>query len=190
VGGEEASFQRTGPILERMGEHVFYMGKSGMGNSMKLVVNTLLGLEMQAIAEALALGEKAGLEKQRLLEVLGQTSVIAPSHKAKLENARRDEYPAAFAIGLMHKDFGLLLEQAGRLALPMPATAAAQQMCGAELTAAQRREHDGTEDEDYSAVIRTMEDLAGIAAPLRAGGAVIRRRGRAFARRGRRRGRG
>ena len=48
------------------------MGASGMGTTMKLVVNTLLGLGMQALAEAIALGEKAGLEKRLLLEVLYQ----------------------------------------------------------------------------------------------------------------------
>ena len=61
VGGEQETFERCRPILEVLGKNTFYMGGSGMGTTMKLVANTLLGLGMQALAEAIALGEKAGL---------------------------------------------------------------------------------------------------------------------------------
>jgi 3-hydroxyisobutyrate dehydrogenase-like beta-hydroxyacid dehydrogenase len=73
-----------------LGQSSFYMGPSGMGTTMKLVVNTLLGLGMQALAEAIALGEKAGLEKGVLLDVLGQTAVLTAGQKAKLENVRHE----------------------------------------------------------------------------------------------------
>ena len=100
------------------------------------------------------LGEKGGLERDRLLEVLGQTAVVAPAHKGKLENARRSAYPVAFALRLMYKDFGLIIQQALELDIPMPVTVVAQQFCAAEY--ARQRE------EDYSAVISLMEDLARI----------------------------
>ena len=63
VGGEQETYQQCQPILDILGQSSFYMGPSGMGTTMKLVVNTLLGLGMQALAEAIALGEKAGIEK-------------------------------------------------------------------------------------------------------------------------------
>jgi 3-hydroxyisobutyrate dehydrogenase-like beta-hydroxyacid dehydrogenase len=164
VGGQRDAFERCLPILQVMGQHVFHMGPSGAGNTMKLVVNTLLGVEMQAIAEALALGEKAGLERGTLLSVLGQTAVIAPSHKAKLDNAGKSVYPAAFALDMMRKDFGLILEEAMRLSVPMPATAAAAQMCDAEHAISQRAASGGgtPAEEDFSVVIRLMEELAGL----------------------------
>ena len=154
VGGEQTTFERCQPILEVLGTTVWYMGPSGAGTTMKLVVNTLLGVEMQAIAEAIALGQKAGLEKGRLLDVLEQTALIAPAHKAKFANARREEYPVTFALRLMHKDFGLIQQEATSLAVPMPATAAAQQACAAEQAK--------NTEEDYSAVIRLMEEWAGL----------------------------
>lgn len=120
--------------------------------TMKLVVNSLLGLGLQALAEAIALGEKAGIEKNRLLDVLGQMAVVAPTHKPKLENARRNEYSVNFALRLMYKDFGLILNQAAELSVPMPATAAAHAFCAIE-------QAKGIE-EDYSAVIQLMEQLA------------------------------
>ena len=152
VGGEAATYQRCQPILGQLGT-AFHMGPSGAGTTMKLVANALLGTGMQALAEAIVLGEKAGLDRDRFLDVLGQTAVIAPSHKGKLENARHEDYPIAFALRLMYKDFGLILRTAGELAVPMPVTAAARQICAAEY--AHGRE------EDYSAVISLMEALAG-----------------------------
>jgi 3-hydroxyisobutyrate dehydrogenase len=153
VGGEPAMYERCRFLLDPLGKS-FYMGSNGMGATMKLVANALLGAGMQALAEAIVLGEKAGLERDRLLDALGQTAVVAPSYKGKLENARRSAYPVSFALQLMYKDFGLILREAIEFAVPMPVTVVAQQLCAAEY--ARRRE------EDYSAVIGLMEELAGL----------------------------
>jgi len=155
VGGDQAVYERCLPILLTLTERCFYMGPSGMGTAMKLVVNTLLGVEIQVLAEAVALGEKAGLEKERLLDVLAQTAVISPRQKLAMDNVRREEYPTTFALQLMHKDFGLILREAGALRVPMPVTAAAEQLTGVELASG--------EDGDITMSIRWMEDLAGIA---------------------------
>jgi 3-hydroxyisobutyrate dehydrogenase len=154
VGGEQETYQQCKPILDILGQSSFYMGLSGMGTTMKLVVNTLLGLGMQALAEAIALGEKAGVEKGLLLEVLRQTTVLTAGQKSKLENVKREEYPTNFALSLMHKDFSLVLSQAYDLSVSMPATAAAQQM----YTAATAKGRDA----DFSIMIQFMEQLAGI----------------------------
>ena len=154
VGGDQQTYEQCKPILDVLGENSFYMGASGMGSTMKLVVNTLLGLGMQALAEAIALGEKAGLEKGLLLDVLGQTTVLTPGQKSKLENAKREEYPTNFALSLMHKDLSLVLSQAYDLSVSIPATAAAQQM----YTAAMAKGRDA----DFSLMIQFMEELAGL----------------------------
>ncbi|TMC50072.1 MAG: NAD(P)-dependent oxidoreductase [Chloroflexi bacterium] len=159
VGGEEDVYQKCQPVLAVLGNKTFYLGPSGAGATMKLCVNTLLGLGVQALAEAIALGLKAGLPRERFLQVLGETAVVSPSQKAKLENARTDEYPAAFALRLMFKDFGLIVETAMELAVPMPATAAAVQVAAAE----HARQLAARSDEDFSVVVRAMERLAGVA---------------------------
>src|SRR5881409_49930 len=132
VGGEEDVYQKCQPILAVLGSKTFYLGPSGAGATMKLCVNTLLGLGVQALAEAIALGMKAGLPREQFLQVLGETAVVSPSQKSKLENARKDDYPAAFALRLMFKDFGLIVETAMEWSVPMPATAAAVQVAAAE----------------------------------------------------------
>jgi 3-hydroxyisobutyrate dehydrogenase-like beta-hydroxyacid dehydrogenase len=153
VGGDQETFERCKPVLDVLGTSSFYMGESGRGTTMKLVVNTLLGLGMEALAEAIALGERAGLEKDLLLEVLDQTAVLTPGQKSKLQNVRQEDYPTNFALSLMHKDFALVLEQAYQLSVAMPATAAAQQM----YTAAMAK---GMSTADFSVMIQFLEELA------------------------------
>ncbi len=121
---------------------------------MKLVVNTLLGVGMQAIAEGVVLGEKAGLDRERLLEVLAKTGVIAPAHVGKLARVATNDYTPQFPLRLMHKDFQLILSTAAQEELIMPATEAAFRVNSVELAR-------GAE-EDFSAVLRRMEEVAGV----------------------------
>jgi 3-hydroxyisobutyrate dehydrogenase-like beta-hydroxyacid dehydrogenase len=151
-GGDEELFQAAQPIFSSIASQYFYLGGSGSGTAMKLVANTLLGVGMQAIAESVALGQKEGLDRHRLLEVLSHTAVIAPAHLGKLSRADRGDYSPQFTIGLMNKDFGLVLETAAAARVPMPATAAAFQMNVAEFSECK--------EEDFSAVITLMERLA------------------------------
>jgi 3-hydroxyisobutyrate dehydrogenase-like beta-hydroxyacid dehydrogenase len=154
VGGEQDTYQRCKPILDILGQSSFYMGTSGMGTTMKLVVNTLLGLGMQALAEAVALGEKAGIQKDVLLDVLGQTAVLTTGQKAKLDNVRREQYPTQFALSLQHKDLRLIMSEADEVSVSMPATAVALQMYTAALAKGM--------DEDFSIMIKFMQQLAGV----------------------------
>lgn len=119
---------------------------------MKLVVNTLLGIGMQAIAEAVALGEKAGLNRKRLLDVLSETAVVAPAHVGKLERAVKGDYGPQFPIRLMNKDFGLILSLAAAVGARMPATDAAFEVNARQL--------DLGPEQDFSAVILQMEKRA------------------------------
>jgi 3-hydroxyisobutyrate dehydrogenase len=164
VGGEQDAYQRCHPILEVLGNSIFYMGTSGMGTTMKLVANTLLGLGMQALAEAITLGEKAGLEKRLLLDVLEQTAVLTPGQKAKLANVAHEQYPTQFALSLIHKDFRLVLDEAYAASVPMPSTAVAEQMYTAALAKGM--------EADFSIMIRFMEDLAGVPGVAEAPGAA------------------
>ncbi len=151
AGGDPEVFQAAEPIFQALAKHYFLMGPAGSGTSMKLVVNTLLGIGMQAVAEAVALGESEGLDRKRLLEVLSQTAVIAPAHIGKLARAEHDDYASQFGVSLMNKDFRLILEAANSSSLVLPATTAASEVNSSVLN------EDPTAD--FSAVIRYMEKL-------------------------------
>src|SRR5271170_7771207 len=157
-GGERASFDAAELIFRAIARKYFHVGPSGSGATMKLVVNSLLGIGMQAIAEAVALGEKAGLDRNRLLDVLSQTAVVAPAHVGKLQRAKNYDYSPQFPLRLMNKDFGLILSLAAAIGAVMPATRAAFEINAAEWAQAQ--------EQDFSAVILEMEKRA----HLRSGG--------------------
>jgi len=148
-GGDQGCFDASDSIFRVIARKYFYLGPSGSGATMKLVVNSLLGVGMQAIAEAVALGEKARLDRNRLLDVLSQTAVVAPAHLAKLERAMKNDYSPQFPLRLMNKDFGLILNLAAVVGAEMPATRAAFEV-NAALSA------QGAE-QDFSAVILEME---------------------------------
>jgi 3-hydroxyisobutyrate dehydrogenase len=155
AGGSRELFNAAKPIFDVLAKQYFLLGGPGSGTAMKLVVNTLLGVGMQAIAEAVVLGEKAGLDRKHLLDVLSQTAVITPAHVGKLARIAVNDYTPQFPLRLMNKDFKLILEAAAETRVPMPATEAAFHVNSEELA-------DG-EEEDFSAVLRRMEDIAGIA---------------------------
>jgi 3-hydroxyisobutyrate dehydrogenase-like beta-hydroxyacid dehydrogenase len=128
------------------------MGPSGNGASSKLAVNALLGIGVQAVAEALMLGTRLGLDKSRLIDLISDTVVVSPSQKTKLQNARTGEYAPAFPLRLMNKDLGLIMAAASATSTPMPVVAIAHQI---SKTGVAR----GRGDEDMSVVIKIMEEL-------------------------------
>jgi len=148
-GGEREAFEASEPIFAAIARQWFYMGGAGSGMSMKLVVNLLLGVGMQAIAEAVALGEKLDLPRDPLLDTLSKTAVVAPAHAGKLATAKKQDYKPQFPARLMHKDFGLILAAANQVGLSLPATEAAAQINATEAGSGM--------EEDFSAVIRRME---------------------------------
>src|SRR5437016_216706 len=151
-GGDKECFEGAESIFRVIAKMYLYIGPSGSGATMKLVVNTLLGIGMQAIAEGVALGEKAGLERKRLLEVLSQAAVGAPAHVGKLQRAMKRDYSPQFPIRLMNKDFGLILDLASTVGARMPATGAAFDINARQL--------DEGAEQDFSAVILQMEKRA------------------------------
>ncbi len=148
-GGELAVFSAADPIFAAIARQWFYMGPAGSGVAMKLVVNALLGVGMQAIAEAVALGARLGLAHDRLFDTLAKTAVVAPAHIGKIAAAKQDDYSPQFPVRLMRKDFALILSNSERLGVPMPVTREASKVM--EIEAAYGRE------EDFSAVVKLIQ---------------------------------
>jgi 3-hydroxyisobutyrate dehydrogenase len=148
-GGDRQDFDAAEAIFTAIAKQWFYMGPSGSGVAMKLVVNALLGIGMQALAEAVTLGGALGLPRDLLFDTLAKTAVVSPVQAGKLASTKRHDYTPQFPIRLMKKDFGLALDAAMRAGLSLPATEAAAAVNAAETG-------DGGE-EDFSAVVRRME---------------------------------
>lgn len=148
-GGDPNIFTKLEPIFQTFARQYFHLGASGSGTAAKLVVNALLGVGMQAIAEACALGEREGLDRDQLLTVLGKTAVVAPAHAGKLSRVMRNDYSPQFPLRLMNKDFRLILEAASQSDLSLPATEAAFQVNSDAFVF--------WPDLDFSVVIQEME---------------------------------
>jgi 3-hydroxyisobutyrate dehydrogenase len=156
AGGDEADFKAVEPLLEAVGKEVTYLGEAGMGATMKLVLNMLMGVQMPALAEAVVFGERAGLDREQILEMISKSGYSSPvmSFRCAIMGQRNFEF-AAFKLGLMRKDMMLVLGESQKLGVPMPVSESAYAM----LTAAQQQ---GLGDLDVAAILAFQERMAGL----------------------------
>jgi 3-hydroxyisobutyrate dehydrogenase-like beta-hydroxyacid dehydrogenase len=147
LGGNAETLKRMEPVLSAMGKRWFHLGPHGAGQTVKLAMNMILALEVDALAEALALVTGAGLPGKRLIEVLQSSMARATVLDVKAPMMLEGNYAPSFPLRLMHKDLGLALDLANQLGVPLPATAAAREIYNGVKGAAK-------EDLDYAAVAR------------------------------------
>lgn len=123
-GGRQEIFDRCVPIFESIARQWFLMGPATSGLQMKLVVNLLLGINMEAIAEVVSFGEQLGLDRNALLDVLPKTAVIAPAFSGKFLKIKAEDYSPQFPLHLMNKDLHLVQNAATRSVSALPAASA------------------------------------------------------------------
>jgi 3-hydroxyisobutyrate dehydrogenase-like beta-hydroxyacid dehydrogenase len=125
-GGDPDTFEQCVPIFESIARQWFLIGPGSSGVQMKLVVNLLLGLDMQATAEAVSLGEHLQIDRNVLLDVLSKTAVIAPAMLGKLRKIKDSDYAPEFPLRLMSKDMDLVMDAARTSGADLPAACVAQ----------------------------------------------------------------
>ena len=122
---------------------------------MKIVLNMLMGIQMPALAEAVVFGERAGLQREQILEAINGTGYSSPVMNLRCPMiAERRFEPPMFRLGLMRKDMMLVLERCQQLGVPMPVSESAYAM----LTAATAQ---GLGDLDVAAIVAFQERMAG-----------------------------
>jgi 2-hydroxy-3-oxopropionate reductase len=154
VGGDKAVFERVLPIFQAMGKTITLLGPLGFGGFTKLANQIIVAVNLTALAEALTLGKKAGLDRELLLTALAGGLAGSKCLDQKKPNYVSNTYNPGFKIDLHYKDLGLIMESARALGVPLPATAVVQ-----ELFSALRVK--GRGGLDHSGVITLLEDLAG-----------------------------
>jgi 3-hydroxyisobutyrate dehydrogenase-like beta-hydroxyacid dehydrogenase len=147
VGGDAQTLKDVEPVLRVLGKKWFRLGPNGAGQTIKLAMNLILALQVDALAEALALVTGAGLEGEKLVEVLQSSMARSGVLDVKAPNLLKGEYTPSFPLRLMHKDLRLALELAKEKNVELPAAAAAYKTYSAVKDAAK-------EDLDYSAVMK------------------------------------
>jgi 3-hydroxyisobutyrate dehydrogenase len=128
VSGDEQVFHRVEDLLRDIGPNVFYVGGADEARVLKLALNLMIAGNAQLIAEALVLGEAHGLDRARMLEVMGASAVGSPFVKYKTAALLQDDYSATFTGHAMAKDLAMALAAAHEANAPMPVTATIQQL--------------------------------------------------------------
>ncbi len=151
VGAEAQDFARCEPLLRLMGKTIRHVGGVGMGTSMKMVVNMLLGTSMAAFSEALALGRALGFSQAALLDVLVGGATTAPFIAAKRARIESGSFAPEFPLRLMYKDLQLAASTAFEHGVPLPTTNAVKEVFAMAFAA-------GLADEDFSAVVELFRE--------------------------------
>ncbi len=133
-GGDPNTFEQCVPLFESIARQWFLIGPGSSGVQMKLVVNLLLGLDMQAIAEAVSLGEHLEIDRNVLLDVLSKTAVIAPAMAGKIRKIKDNDYSPEFPLRLMSKDMTLVMDAARKSGADLPAASVAQSVLASHVS--------------------------------------------------------
>ena len=128
VSGGEDVFRAVEPLLRDIGPNVFLVGAAEEARVLKLALNLMIAGTAELIAEALVLGEASGLDRARMLEVMGASAVGSPFVKYKTAALVADDYSATFTTAAMYKDLALALDAGHEAGVPLPVTAAVQQL--------------------------------------------------------------
>jgi 2-hydroxy-3-oxopropionate reductase len=154
VGGSEAAFARAKPLFEKMGRNITLVGGVGAGQTAKVANQIIVGLTIEAVSEALLFAQKAGADPAKVREALMGGFAASRILEAHGDRMIKRTFDPGFRIRLHRKDLGLAIDAAKALNLSLPNTAATQQLMNAAIAL-------GDGDKDHSALIRTLEVLAG-----------------------------
>jgi 2-hydroxy-3-oxopropionate reductase len=154
VGGDPAVFERARPILERLGKPIL-CGPTGAGQTVKACNQIATALHMIAMAEALVLGAKAGVDPTIVLKVLSSGYAQSRVMDARGPKVVQGDFAPGFRSQLHYKDLNIVRETARSLGCCLPASALAHELFSA-------MQAQGWGDLDHSAVIKVLESLSNV----------------------------
>jgi 3-hydroxyisobutyrate dehydrogenase-like beta-hydroxyacid dehydrogenase len=155
VGGDAAVLDAVRPTLHVMGSTVIHAGSVGQGSWLKLLANALMGVSMQAFFDLLALGQRAGFDRETLARTLGGMPSASPVMQRKTPSILSGDFTPQFPLALFEKDLRQLLEAAGEIGVDQPLVARTQEQF-ADAARAVRG------DQDYAVAAVAAEERAGI----------------------------
>lgn len=155
VGGDKAAFEKCRNIFQAMGKNVYHLGPVGSGLSLKLVNNLLVAVNGLAVAEALVLGKKAGLDPEIILEVIPKSAGDSWMFRNRAPQMVHRDFTCRGELDILLKDLGFILDMASSLKLPLTLSAVAKEIY-------QMASCLGYGKEDDSIIIKAVEKMAGI----------------------------
>lgn len=153
VGGGSADLERARPLLDVLGRTIVHVGGPGAGQVVKACNQIVVAVTIAAVSEALVLGSKAGVEPDKILDVLGGGLAASRVIEMRRRNFLEHDFAPGFRIDLHHKDLDIALQSGDAYGVTLLATGLVQQMLGALRT----RGHGG---DDHSGLLQLVEELA------------------------------
>ena len=126
-GGDNAPFESVKPIALCFSRAFTRIGESGAGQLAKMVNQVAIAGLVQGLAEALAFGQRAGLDMPLVLEVIGKGAAQSWQMDSRGKSMLEDRFDFGFAVDWMRKDLGLVLDEARRNGAQLPVTALVDQ---------------------------------------------------------------
>ena len=153
VGGPEDAFDRARPLFDVLGKTIVRLGDAGAGQTAKACNQILVAVTIEAVSEALVLASKAGVDPERLIEVLSGGLAGNKVMEVRRRNLLEHDFTPGFKVALHHKDLGIALRTARELDVFLPTTAIVDQMLSALLAA-------GDGGLDHSALLKVIEQAS------------------------------
>jgi 3-hydroxyisobutyrate dehydrogenase len=160
VGGDATVLERCRPILTTLGTEIHHVGPLGSALVVKIVNNVMSMGNVAVAAEAMVLGVKAGMDPERLFEILATSGGRSHHFLKRFPNVLAGDFAPRFSIALSRKDLGLAARMAESLGLPMPTLATVRQVYEAAAAT-------GLDAQDMAAVTALFERWAGVAVRAR-----------------------
>lgn len=155
AGGTEPAFKRALPVFEKMGKNIVHIGKQGAGQTAKACNQIVVGMTIQAVAEALTLAKKSGVDiakvRAALLGGFAQSKILDLHGQRIIDR----NFKPGFKIKLHRKDMRIALQAGQDLAVPLPGSAVVAAQMDAMLAA-------GNGDLDHSALALYLESVSGL----------------------------
>ncbi len=155
VGGPKETFEACVPVLQTMGVKIVYAGANGMGSTLKLVNNLILGVAIHASAEALVLATKAGLDPQAVIEITSVGGARTGAMETRGPRMVRRDFSPHFSANNMYKDLSNVLKLAEECGASLPVAGAAREILRAVKT-------QGKGDLDSCVVMTVLEAMANV----------------------------
>lgn len=149
VGGSADTLARARPILSAMGKEIVHLGPTGAGARMKLINNFVCGIQAAALAEAVALIERVGLDRTTALSVLAKGAPGSPLVNAVGPRMTTSDYSVHFGLALMHKDLTYSIDEAARAGVPLRTAETARELYSTAIA-------QGWGDKDFSAIVEPL----------------------------------
>lgn len=155
ASGPENTVKACKSIFDTMGQKCFYVGNGEQARFLKIVLNIMVGLSSGIVGEALAFGEKGGLDWEQMIDIVNNSVVASPLVSYKAQMLKDRNFAPAFSADQMAKDFDIALATARNTQVPIPMTSLMRQLF-ASMNAM------GSGEQDFFAYVTLLEKMAAI----------------------------